>query len=188
LTYQDGLHQIEKATNKIFEANQLTIESVKDAFLFTWQWWIALAMIIVPWIIWMIFRDRKSSARLFSAGLLVMVIAESLDAIGVSFGKWAYPVKVIPVATVSFSYRLSVLPVFSMLLLQFKPQLNPYIKAIFFGAAGAYAGLPILAILDLYKKIDWSLNYSFVILSLMYLLSHWFSRRNSFEKISKNAK
>ncbi|MGM0901803.1 MAG: CBO0543 family protein [Bacillota bacterium] len=186
MTYQEGLNQIDKATQKITEANQLTIDSVMNAFLFTWQWWIALAMIIVPWIIWMIFRDRKNSARIFSAGLLMMVISEISDAIGVSLGKWAYPVKVIPVATVSFSFRLSVLPVLAMLLLQFKPRFNPYIKAIFFGGIGAYVGLPLLAILDLYKKIDWSLTYSFFILTLMYLLSHWFSRRNSFGEINKD--
>lgn len=185
MTYQEGLNQIDKATQKISEANQLTTDSVMNAFLFTWQWWIALAMIIVPWVIWMIIRDRKSSARIFSAGLLVMIISEIMDSIGVSLGNWAYPVKVIPIATVSFSYRLSVLPVFVMLLLQFKPRFNPFIKAIFFGGVGAYVGLPLLAFLDLYKKIDWSLTYSFLILTLLYLLSHWFSRRNSFEEINK---
>ncbi|WP_153834211.1 CBO0543 family protein [Gracilibacillus thailandensis] len=150
-----------------------------NAFLFTWQWWVALAMMIVPWIIWAIFRDRRNSARIFSAGLLMMVISEILDAFGVSYGKWAYPIKVIPLATVSFSFRLSVLPVFAMLLLQFKPQLNPFIKAIIFGGFGAYVGLPLLSMMDLYKKIDWSLTYSFIILFFMYLLAHWFSRRNS---------
>lgn len=186
MNYEEGLKQIDKAIQKITEANQLTIETVMNAFLFTWQWWIALAMMIVPWIVWMILRDRNNSARIFSAGLLVMTISEIMDAIGVSLGKWAYPVKVIPVATVSFSFRLSVLPVFVMLLLQFKPQFNPYIKAIFFGGVSAYVGLPLLAIPDLYKKIDWSLTYSFIILTLVYLLSHWFSRRNSFGVINKN--
>ncbi len=186
MTYQEGLNQVDKATQKMTEANQLTIESVMDAFLFTWQWWIALTMMIVPWIIWAIFRDRKNSALIFSAGLLIMVISEILDAFGVSYGKWAYPIKVIPLTTVSFSFRLSVLPVFAMLLLQFKPQFNPFIKAIIFGGFGAYAGLPLLGMMDLYKKIDWSLTNSFIILILMYLLAHWFSRRDSFEEINKN--
>jgi hypothetical protein len=187
MTYLEGLNQIDKVTQKITEANQLTVEAIMNAFLFTWQWWIALAMMIVPWIIWMTFRDRKNSARIFSAGLLVMVLSETMDAIGVSFGKWTYPVKVIPVATVSFSFRLSVLPVLVMLLLQFKPRFNQYIKAIFFGGLGAYGGLPLLDGIDLYKKIDWSLTYSFIILTLIYLLAHWFSRRNSFEEINKNS-
>ncbi|MEH7549756.1 hypothetical protein FB550_101184 [Neobacillus bataviensis] len=183
MTYQEGLNQIDKATQKITEANQLIIDSIMNAFLFTWQWWIALVMLVVPWIIWGIFRERESSARIFSAGLLVIVLTEILDTVGVSFGKWAYPVKVIPVATLNFSFRLSVLPVLVMLLLQWKPRFNPYIKAIFFGGFSAYVGLPTLAIIDLYKKIDWNFTYSFFILTLLYLLAHWFSRIDTFKNI-----
>ncbi|WP_226527683.1 CBO0543 family protein [Metabacillus niabensis] len=180
MTYQEGLDQIDKATQKISDATQLTIEAVMNTFLFTWQWWIALAMLIVPWAIWAIFRDRENSARLFSAGLLVMVISEILDAIGVGLGNWAYPVKVIPIATISFSFRLSLLPVIFMLLLQFKPQINPFIKAVLYGGFGAFIGLPFLESINLYKKIDWQLIYSFFILTTLYLLGYWFSRRKSF--------
>lgn len=183
MTYQEGLIQIDKATNQISEANHLIVEAVMNAFFLTWQWWLALAMIVVPWTIWLLFRNRRSSARLLSTGLLIMVLSEILDTLGVSFGKWAYPVKVVPVATLNFSYRLSVLPVFLMLLLQFKPNYNPFIKAVFFGGLGAYVGMPILAMIDLYKKIDWAFTYSFVILTVFYLIAHWFSRLSTFEKI-----
>jgi hypothetical protein len=183
MTFQEGLEQIDKASDKIVEANQLTIDAIMSAFLFTWQWWIALGMIIIPWVIWMIFRDKQRSVILFSAGLLLMVMSEILDIVGVGLGKWSYPVKVIPIATVSFSFRLSVLPVFGMLLLQYKPSWNPFIKAVIFGGLGAYGGLPLLSLIDLYKKYDWSLHYSFIILTVMYLLSHWFSRRKSLHQI-----
>ncbi|KGM44997.1 hypothetical protein P9D43_03225 [Neobacillus niacini] len=183
MTYQEGLKQVDKATKLLNEANQLIVESVMNAFLFTWQWWAALAMIVVPWMIWGIVRNRESTARLFSAGLLVMVLSEILDTVGVSFGMWAYPVKVVPVATINFSFRLSVLPVFVMLLLQYKPNINPYLKAVFFGVLGAYVGIPALAKFDLYKKIDWSYTYSFLILTSFYLLAHWFSRLKTYEKL-----
>lgn len=186
MTFQEGLNQVNKANEKIVEANRLIVDAAMNDFLFSWQWWIALAMIVIPWVIWLILRDRQSTARIFSAGLLMMVLAEILDTAGVSFGKWAYPVKVFPVATLNFSYRLSVLPVFLMLLLQYKPNINPFIKAFFFAGLGAYVGMPILSMIDLYKKIDWAYTYSFFILITFYLLSHWFSRLNSFEKISKN--
>jgi hypothetical protein len=186
MTYQEGLNQIDKATQQIMEANNLIVEAVLNSFLFTWQWWIALAMIVVPWTIWVIFRNRESSARIFSAGLLVMVLSEILDTFGVSFGRWAYPVKVIPVATINFSFRLSVLPVLLMLLLQYKPRINPFIKALFFGGFGAYVGMPLLAMIDLYKKMDWAFTYSFLILTFFYLLAHWFSRLNTFDKIHSN--
>lgn len=95
MTYQEGLNQIDKATQKISEAHQLIVDAIMNAILFTWQWWIALALLVVPWIIWGIFRDRKSTARIFSAGLLVMVLSEILDILGVSYGKWSYPVMLI---------------------------------------------------------------------------------------------
>lgn len=59
-----------------------------------------------------------------------MVISEILDVIGVGLGKWAYPIKVVPIANLNFLFRLSVLPVLFMLFLQFKPQFNPFIKAV----------------------------------------------------------
>ncbi|WP_318503361.1 hypothetical protein [Bacillus sp. T3] len=93
MSYQEGLDQINTATKMITDANDLIVEAVKDSFLFTWQWWIALAMIVVPWTVWGIVRNRECSARIFSAGLAVMVLSEILDTIGVSFGKWAYPGK-----------------------------------------------------------------------------------------------
>ncbi|MEH7107920.1 CBO0543 family protein [Bacillus sp. JJ1764] len=184
MTYQEGLKQIDLATKQISEANHLIVEAVMNAFFLTWQWWLALAMIVVPWVIWGIFRNRESSARIFSTGLLIMVLSEILDTIGVSFGKWAYPVKVVPVATLNFSYRLSVLPVFLMLLLQFKPTYHPFVKAVFFGGLGAYVGMPLLAMIDLYKKIDWSFTYSFFILTVFYLIAHWFLRLNTYKEIN----
>lgn len=184
MNYQEGLKQIDKATKQISEANNLIVEAVMNAFLYTWQWWLALSMIVVPWAIWVVFRNRESSARILSAGLLVMVLSEILDTFGVSFGKWTYPVKVVPVATLNFSYRLSVLPVFLMLLLQFKPTYNPFVKAVFFGGLGAYVGMPLLAMIDLYKKIDWAFTYSFFILTIFYLIAHWFIQLNTFKKVN----
>jgi hypothetical protein len=175
------MDKIEKLEEQLIQA---TYHNWVHNQLFTWQWWIALTMIVVPWIIWGICRNRESSARIFSAGLLIMVLSEILDTFGVSFGKWAYPVKVVPVSTINFSFRLSVLPVVLMLFLQFKPRFNPYIKAIIFGGFGAYIGMPILAMIDLYQKIDWAYTYSFFILTAFYLLAHWFSQMNTFKKIS----
>ena len=78
MTYQEGLNQIDKATQMLIEANQLVVDAIMNAFIFTWQWWVAVAMLVVPWFLWWIFRDRESSAILFSAGLFVMVLSEIL--------------------------------------------------------------------------------------------------------------
>ncbi|MGG3805647.1 CBO0543 family protein [Metabacillus fastidiosus] len=183
MTFQEGLNQVDKATQKIVEGNQIVTDTIMNTFLFTWQWWISLAMLIVPWIIWGIFRKRESSNRLLYTGLIIMVLSAILDTFGVENGNWSYPVKVIPSVTISYSFRFSVLPVLAMFFLQFKPDFNPFVKAIIFGGLSAYIGMPILAAIDLYKKVDWAYTYSFFILTFMYLIAHWSSRRNNFEKI-----
>jgi hypothetical protein len=95
-----------------------------------------------------------------------------LDLIGVENGKWTYSVRVLPSADVSFPFRFSLLPVTVMFFLQFKPNVNPFLKAIIFGGLGAYIGMPIMAMLDMYRKIDWAYTYSFFILTSMYLVAH----------------
>ncbi|MEI2405841.1 CBO0543 family protein [Niallia taxi] len=183
MKYQEGLRLIDEANDKITEGNSMIVDAILHAFLFTWQWWIAVGMIIIPWSVWLIIRDKNSSGRLFAAGLLVMVMSEILDTVGVMFGSWSYPIKVLPVATINFSFRLSVLPVVVMLLLQYKPGINPFIKAIGFGAFGSFIGLPLLSMIDLYKKLQWQYTYSFIILTVFYLLSHFFVYKCKFNEI-----
>ncbi|MGN7398588.1 CBO0543 family protein [Cytobacillus praedii] len=144
MTFQEGLKQVEKANKTIVDANELIVDATMNAFLFTWSWWIALAMLVVPWFLWAIFRKRESSARLLFAGFIIMLLSTYLDGIGVDFGKWTYPVKVIPLPTISYSFRNSVIPVTIMFLIQFKPHINPFYKALGFGAFGAYVGMPII--------------------------------------------
>ncbi|MEK4670503.1 CBO0543 family protein [Niallia sp. FSL R7-0271] len=180
MEYQEALSLVDEANKQITEANKLIVDAILHGFLWSWQWWVAVGMIIVPWTVWIFIRDKKSAGRLLAAGLLIMVLSEILDTIGVMFGLWTYPVKVFPVATINFSFRLSVLPVVVMLLMQYKPKINPFIKAIGFGAFGAYIGLPLLSAIDLYKKVNWAFTYSFFILTVFYLLSHFFINKSNF--------
>lgn len=180
MKFQDGLKQVEKGSDLIIEGNHIIIDATMNAFFFTWQWWVAVLMIFVPWVLWAIFRKRESSARLlFSAGI-VMMISTTIDALGVEHGKWAYPVKAIPIPTISYSFRYSLIPVAIMFFLQYKPNVNPLIKGLVLAGMSAYIGMPLMAIMDMYKKIDWAYTYSFFIILFLYLVAHWFSRRKSF--------
>lgn len=183
MTYQEALKQVEKASKMIVEANSMVADSITSAFIYRWNWYVACAMIIVPWIVWAIFRKKDSSARLICAGFFVMIFSAVLDTLGIEFGLWAYPVKVIPSPTLSFSYRLSMLPVLAMFFIQIKPNVSPYLKAILYGAISAYVGLPLLSMVDLYKKINWAYTYSFFILTTMYLIANWLTQLDSFNRI-----
>jgi hypothetical protein len=183
VNFQEGLNQIDQANQLIIEANQLIIEAIMNAFLFTWQWWIGFSMLVVPWIVWVIFRKKESTGRLLLAGFVVMVMSTIMDSFGVAAGKWSYPIRIVPSALVYFPFRFGLLPVLVMFFLQIKPTINPFLKAVIFGLLGAYVGMPIMAMIDLYKNIDWAYTYSFFILTGMYLIAYWFSDTNKFEKI-----
>lgn len=183
MTFEDGLQQVEKANKLIMKANQMITDAHMKAFLFTWIWWVSLAMLILPWILWIVFRKKESTARLLFASFIIMLLSSTLDSVGVDHGKWMYPIKVIPLPTISYSFRYSLLPVLTMFFLQFKPNIKPFVKAIIFGGLGAYVGMPIMSKIHLYQKVDWAYTYSFFILVVMYLLAYWSTRSKSFEQI-----
>ncbi|MGI8384364.1 CBO0543 family protein [Robertmurraya sp. P23] len=183
MTFQDGLKQVEKGSDLIKDGNLLIKDATINAFFFTWQWWVAVLMIIVPWVLWAIFRKRESSARLLFSVFIVMILSTTIDALGVEYGRWAYPVKAIPIPTISYSFRYSLMPVLILFFLQYRPNVNPFIKAIILAGFSAYIGMPLMAMIDMYKKIDWAYTYSFFIILFLYLVAHWFSRRKSFEPL-----
>src|SRR5665648_1115018 len=76
--------------------------------LFTWRWWLAINLIILPWIIWYFLRKKESSGRLLSTGLFVIIISSFLNMVGVSMHLWGYPVRPIPII---LPYDASALPV-----------------------------------------------------------------------------
>lgn len=140
-------------------------------------------MIIAPWVLWAIFRKRESSARLLFSVFIVMILSTTIDAFGVEYGRWTYPVKAIPLPTISYSFRYSLMPVLIMFFLQFKPNINPFLKGIVLAGLSAYIGMPLMALVNMYKKLDWAYTYSFFIIFSLFLVAHWFSRRKSFEPL-----
>lgn len=183
MDYEEGLRRVSDANSRIVEANSEVADVIFSVYIYHWNWYLSLFLIIAPWVVWAIFRNRESTARLMMAALFIMIFSAVLDTVGIENGLWAYPVKAIPSPTLSFSYRLSVLPVFAMLLIQYKPQISPLLKAIFYGGISAYVGLPLMSMIDLYKKLNWAYTYSFFILMFMYLIAFWLTQLKSFKPI-----
>src|SRR4051812_14934990 len=139
MTIEEGLRQAEQGYLKIVEANSLMADATKNAFLFTWRWWLGIALIIIPWTLWFIFRKKESTNRLLLAGFTSMLLSYAIESIAMSLGKWSYPFKVVPFSPMLFlPFDLSMLPVAVMFFIQLKPNINPFIKAIVFGVLGAF--------------------------------------------------
>lgn len=167
---------IEKAHDKKFH---FWLENV----IFTWQWWLGLALLIVPWILWFFFRRKTSTYRLFTAGLFVIFISSSLDFIGVALGLWHYNYDVLPFLPSFTPWDITILPVITMFLIQLKPNLNPFLKAFIFAGGSAFIGEPIFSWLKLYSPEQWKYIYSFPFLFSIFLLAHFISTRNEYNSL-----
>jgi hypothetical protein len=183
LQINESIEKMKDIYNQVKKVNQqMTDIWLKDQ-MFSLQWWVGVGFIIIPWVLWAIFRKKESTNRLLFAGFIVMLLSSIMDLIGVALGKWSYPIKIIPSLLVYIPVEFCILPVTIMLFIQIKPKLNPFIKSIIFAGTSAYIGIPILTWLRYYYHPNWPYTYSFFILIVIYLIAHWFSTLNNFEKL-----
>ena len=55
-------------------------------------------------------RKKESSDRLLYAGLIVIILSSIMDLVGVSVGKWIYPIKIVPSTVIFIPFAFSVIP------------------------------------------------------------------------------
>lgn len=141
---EEAYKLVEKANDKIFE---IYVEDV----LYTGQWWFGLLLSIVPWVLWLIFRDKESTWRLLTAGLFVMLISSWLDIVGVTLDLWHYHSEIVPIIPAFGPWDSTLMPVTIMFFLQVKPNFSPLLKAIIFGIIAAFLAEPFFIWLGLYE-------------------------------------
>lgn len=90
----------------------------KYSYLNTWQFWIILALFIVPLIALYFLIDRKKALLIGFYGYNVHVWFTYIDTYGGATNLWFYPYKIIPFFTTSFSLDVSLVPVLFMLVYQ----------------------------------------------------------------------
>lgn len=154
-----------------------------DHVVFTWRWWIGVGLAIIPWIIWIVLRKRESTNRLLFVGLFVILISSYLDFLGIQLGLWRYKFEDLPTIPSYIPWDVSVLPVTVMLFIQYKPRLSPVFKALVFAALASFIGEPLIVWLEIYEPVRWSSLYSFPIYTVIYLISHYLSKRENFKPI-----
>jgi hypothetical protein len=169
--------------DKLRELNKLQDSHWLQDTLFTWQWWFGVTLTVIPWILWIVVRKKDSTNRLLFIGFFVMLITSYLDLTGVELTLWYYEYKVVPTILAHIPWDFSLFPVSIMLLLQYKPDFNPYIKSLCFGVFCSFICEPIFTKLHFYVPIKWKNIYSFPVYILLYLICHILSRRKHFEPL-----
>jgi hypothetical protein len=148
-----------------------------EGMVFTWHWWLDVALSVLPWILWFIVRDRKNTHNLLYAGLFSMLTATILNMMGISQGGWNYNTWLLPYLPEYLPWDLSVMPVTAMLFYQFFPKINPWIKGAVFGVTAAYVVEPFFIWLGVYEPSGWEHHYSLPIYFLIYMAGYWLYTR-----------
>lgn len=179
--------ELEKGSSKISnlyqEAHDL-LESLWSEHIFlTWRWWLNIGFTFIPWLIWLKYSKRESRDRLLYAGLTIIIISMLLDSIGIQYGRWYYMYEVVHFIPCFIPFDTSLLPVTVMLFIQYKPEVNPLIKAVIFAGITSFIAEPIFVWLDLVRYPNWEYVYSFGIYILLYLIAHFVATRNRFNPI-----
>ncbi len=132
--------------------------------LFTWQWWLLVFVLIIPWFIWWHYVDRKRIVEISLFGAIVLIISSFLDAVLTELGLWCYDYQVIPLWPRLISADFSVLPITYMFIYQyFKEWRDFFLILILMGAVFTFIGEPVLIWFKIYKIHHWEHIYSFPI-------------------------
>jgi hypothetical protein len=131
--------------------------------LLSYQWWILLLFLTVPWIIWVKTVDKKRVLEIILLGTLVIIPTTLLDLVGYNLHFWDYPIEILPLVPGALPFDLSMVPVAYMLLYQYLRTWKSYMTGLL-GMAVLYAfiGEPFSNWIALVIYLKWRYIYSFV--------------------------
>jgi hypothetical protein len=109
-----------------------------------------------------------------------MLIAVTLDNIGIDLGFWHYDWKLSPFLNVFLPFDYSLFPVGIMLILQFKPKINEFIKAIALALFSAFIFEPFFVWIKMYDLTNWEYWYSFFLYIPLYLFFNYIYKSKLF--------
>lgn len=91
---------------------------LKNEFL-TWEWWILVGFLVVPWVIWAKLVKRDMILEILLFGTIIIITTTLLDIVGLQYRFWDYPISFLPIIPRAFPFDFSLVPVAYMLLYQY---------------------------------------------------------------------
>lgn len=142
--------------------------------LFSFQWWLLVVVLIVPWIIWWKYVDKNRLSQILLFGTLLMLLVMMLDDLGVETHLWSYPYQLISMMPRLISIDQGIIIIAHMFLYQYFSKWKKFIiantvMAIIF----TFVFEPIVVWLDIYRLENWRYIYSLPIYILKAVLIKW---------------
>lgn len=152
----------------------MAIQNWRMEDFLTWRWWILVALLVLPWIIWWMVVDKRKIHQLLNFGLMTIIVTGLIDVAFVELGMYIYPYKLVPFSPRLLPYVMGFLPVTYMLLYQYFPRWSSFTWALF-GVGGILAFIvqPLAIAIGMYRLVNWSLIYSFMIYISVGIAFRW---------------
>jgi predicted neutral ceramidase superfamily lipid hydrolase len=140
---------------------EMRIEYWLNHVLFTFQWWLLLLSLIVPWIIWWRIVDRKRIKDILLFGLLIMIVVTILDETGRQLQLWSYPYQIVPFLPHLITVNYGIIAFFHMLVFQRYSNWPSFIIAnVIMALIFSFLLEPLTEWLGIYRLDNWKHFYS----------------------------
>jgi len=155
---------------------QLSIEHWVKYEVFTWQWWIGIACIVLPLLLWWKLVDRRRILEIMAFGFLINILATFLDIMGSEFLLWNYIIRILPQIPLLFPVDFVIVPIIYMLIYQhYKTWKQFLLASAIVALALAFVVEPLAVYIKQYQLISWRYIYSFTIYILLAILGKFFA-------------
>lgn len=155
------------------------LEKMKEEYwihhdLFSFQWWLLLAIFILPWIVWLRYVDRTRSKEIVLFGSLLMILIGLMDDIGVNLHLWSYPYKIVQFIPRLVAVDYGLLIIAHMTIYQFFNKWKTFIIAnVIMAAIFTFICEPLTVWVGIYKLDNWKYIYSFPIYIIKAVFVRW---------------
>lgn len=155
---------------------QLSIEHWVKYEVFTWQWWIGVACVVIPLLFLWKLINRRRILEITAFGFMVNVLATFLDVMGSELLLWNYTLRLLPQTPLLFPVDFIIVPIIYMLIYQRYLAWKQFLFASTIVAlALAFIVEPLAVYIKQYQLISWHYIYSFPIYILMVIFAKFFA-------------
>ncbi|HWP97711.1 MAG TPA: CBO0543 family protein [Syntrophomonadaceae bacterium] len=160
------------------------VENWRSEDLFTWQWWLLMAVLFIPWLLWWKYSDKKRLLEIGLFGLIIIIVSSYLDAVLTELGLWLYNFWVGPLNPTLLPIDFSLIPVVYMFIYQrYNDWKHFFIAMLIVSAFFSFIGEASLVWLGIYELHGWRYVYSFPIYAaigmIARLIARWLTARQS---------
>jgi len=159
---------------KFRSLNDLMIQDWLNDFVFSAEWWLLLALTIVPWFLWWKIVDKSRILEILLHGFFIGSIATFLDILGWNYSLWFYPHTLFGTCVPLVPINYTLLSILYMLLHQYSLGWKKFtVRLVILSCIFAFVLEPLAEMLRFYKPLKWHHIYSVPGYITIGILSKW---------------